>query len=612
MPGLVGFLNHATADEAAILLENMARALHYKQHFQVDLHHEQGLGLGRVSSGVINSEPQPIWNKDRSRCILFEGEIYGYDALKEKLQDRGYQFLVNNDAEFILHLFAEFGEQFVCYLNGAFIAAIWDRPSQTLTLVNDRFGLRPLYYSVHNRSLLFGSGVRSLLADPTLPRKIDRQAISEFMTFEYMLGDKTLVENINLMPPASLLTFQQGEIKLQTYWKLQFVNEYEHKTKEQYLEETYFHLQQAVARQSQGAHPKGLLLSGGLDSRMILAMLSLFTKGENLYTFTFGAPGADDVQLAEELAKISGTRHHTYDLKEDYLIERAEEGVYLTDGMESCAHMHVLANLRSQAELVKVIYKGYLGDALMGGHIGRELWANYSKDQLAHLLFMQTCSLFRPIEYQSLFTSDFSDVMELPYRNFRATLAESGTTLAADCQNYFDLRQRQRRFILHGVELARSQVIVRTPFCDNDLVSYMLTVPPGLRLERLLVTEIFGKKFNKLAKVPYASTGLPLISCMRDSFIRFERQVKWQLKNLGLSGVPIRKKRSYANYAQWMRTVLRSWIEANLLHNDSLTRGYFQSEFIHNLVSEHMAGADHHRKLGALLSLELWHRKFID
>jgi asparagine synthase (glutamine-hydrolysing) len=613
MPGLVGVVGDMPAEMRDKLLRDMAQALKHEDWYQVHLYVNEEVGLGQVSLGLLNPEPQPVWNEDHTLCVVMEGEVYDYEDEKQRLIERGHRFQVNNDPEFVLHLYEEYGQDFALKLNGAFVAAIWEPRARRLLVVNDRLGLRPLYYAQRNEALIFAAGVRALLTDSALPRRVDPIAIAQYLSFGYVLGNRTLASEAHLMPPASLLVFCNGGLTIRPYWSLEFPQVCRPPSEESYLEGLIHHLRQAVNRQAHDDLPAGVLLSGGLDSRVILAFLSESPDSKPLHTFTFGIPGCDDARFSQEVAALMGTRHRFYELRPVYLLEMGEEGVRLTDGLNSCADMHALATLRAEAEHARVLYIGFLGDALMGGHLTRQLWADYDEDALNHLLFDHTNTLFSQAEQADLFSQGWQRrVGGAVSESFRAILAESQTKLVANQQNHFDLRQRQRRFILNGHELLRSRVVLRTPFCDNDLVEFVLAVPPGLRLDRWLLIRAFARAFPNLAKVPYEGTGLPLADCARSLRIRTSNQLRWRLHAAGMKWVPLPRRRPYADYNGWMRTVLRRWVEETLLSKRSLKREYFDPEYIRNLVAEHMAGANHARKLGVLLTLELWHRLFLD
>jgi len=613
MPGLIGFVSDLEIDKIDSLLTGMARAMKNKDWYQVDLHSDEGIGLGRVSTGLLNPEPQPIWNDDKTICIVMEGELFDYQTLKQELITKGYKFKLHNDVEFMLHLFQEYGDDFAIYLNGVFVAAIWNKREKKLLLVNDRLGTRPLYYASYNGHFAFASGVRALLADPALSRKIDPVAISQMLSFEYVLGNRTLLSEVNLLPPASLLTLSKANFTVRSYWKMQYPDVYQLRSSEEYLEGLIYYMRQAVRRQMPGNIPAGLNLSGGLDSRMLLGLLGEEESKIPVQTFTFGVHGSSDVRFARELAGVAGTPHQYYELRPDYLLDLAEEGVRLTDGLESCYHMHALANLKDQAKQVRLLYTGFLIDFLISPDIERVWLANYDDNTVREFIFNDINVLFKSTNKEDLFTKNFLHLIDGDFeQDFNNRIAESKSSNLADWRDRFDFYQRQRRFTKQGDELLRSQVICRTPFSDNDLIDFALTIPPGLRLDRALFKQALAKLFFDLAKVPWDKTGFPLVPCAREVYLRVEQQARWQLRKYGFSWIFDRRRHHYAKYDSWFRNELQVWLEEILLSKQALERGYFNASFIRNLISLHMAGNDYSAELGVLLTLELWHRQFID
>jgi len=611
MPGLVGVAGEMPSSERSGLLQCMAQALKHEDWYQVHLYADDGIGLGRVSLGILNPEPQPIWNEDRSLCIVMEGEVYDYADEKRLLVERGHRFQVNNDPEYVLHLYEEYGEEFALKLNGAFVAAIWEPGERRLLVVNDRWGLCSLFYAQCGGHFLLAGGTLAILADPAYRPRVDPVAVAEFCTFEHVLWHRTLLEGVHLLPPASLLSYQDGVLSLRSYWDFQFVEEYEDHPEAWYIERWAHLMRQAVRRCWRDDGSAGVLLSGGLDSRVVLAMMEgLYDR---VHSFTFGIPGCDDARLAQEVASKLGTRHHFFELKPDYLREVAEEGVRLTDGLKSCTHMHVLATLPQVAQWVQVLYTGSLGDSIMGDHLRRELLAVYKEDVLARMLFRRYNTGFPEKEQAQLFSPPlYRQIKGQAFESFRQALKESRASLAANKREHYSIRQNERRWILEGQRLLRSRVIVRTPFYDNDLVEFMLRVPPGLRMEGYFYQRAFATAFPELAKIPWEATGQPLVPCMRNLGIQFAHRLRWRLRAAGLRFVSPPQHRPYADYDGWMRTTLRPWVESILLDRRTLERGYFNPDYIRNLVAEHMAGANHARKLGVLLTLELWHRLFLD
>ena len=236
MPGIVGFVGIHESEEAQSLLQRMAKALHDQAGFEADLYTAPGLGLGKVSLKISNSEPQPIWNEDHTICIVMEGEIFDYEYQKQELISQGHRFYVNNDPEFVLQLYEHEGDDFAIDLNGAFIFAIWDQQINKLVIANDRLGLYPIYYTQDEGKLAFASKIGALLADRKLSRSTDLVALTQFLTFDHVLGERTFLRDIKLLPPASTLVYQDGQLSIQPYWNLEFPEFYQPKIYDQYLE----------------------------------------------------------------------------------------------------------------------------------------------------------------------------------------------------------------------------------------------------------------------------------------------------------------------------------------------------------------------------------------
>jgi len=237
MPGLVGIVATQTVnDNTEKLLSKMCQAVRHEEWYKTDTYVNKTVGLGRVHLGIFNPEPQPIFNEDKTMCILMEGEIYDYQNMKEELVSKGHNFSVDNDPEFILRLYEEYGADFVHKLNGSFTLVIWNENSQELLIINDRYGLRPLYFTERNGYLLIGSEVKAILQDETFKRIVDDRSVADFFSFGYILGNKTFFHGIELLPPASILTHNNGQMSIDNYWNFNYNEEYEDHPEEYYVE----------------------------------------------------------------------------------------------------------------------------------------------------------------------------------------------------------------------------------------------------------------------------------------------------------------------------------------------------------------------------------------
>jgi len=187
MPGLVGIVSSKSKNTVIEeLLSMMCQSIKHETWHKTDTYLSKAAGLGRIHLGIFNPEPQPMFNEDKTLCIIMDGEIYDYQNAKQDLVSRGHKFSINNDPEFILHLYEEYGKDFVHKLNGSFTFIIWCEKSQNLLIINDRYGLRPLYYAERNGYLIFGSEVKAILQDQTFERKVDDRAVVDFFSFGYI------------------------------------------------------------------------------------------------------------------------------------------------------------------------------------------------------------------------------------------------------------------------------------------------------------------------------------------------------------------------------------------------------------------------------------------
>lgn len=620
MPGLVGYIKHQNIEKSSFALEAMASALESEARFKRHLYEGDGFGLGRVSLDILNPQPQPIWNADHSRCAVMEGEFYDQQRLRQALEQRGVRCQTQSDAELALHLYETDGEDFAVQLNGMFAIAIWDGVQQKMVLVNDRLSNQPIYYALTSNGLVFASGVRALLVDPALSRQTDRLAIAQFLTFDHVLDDRTLLDGARLLPQASVLTFRQtadGQMSIHPYWTLKYAEAYALRSEADFVEELKFLIKQAVVRQASNGMPLGILLSGGLDSRVLLGELMQIMPGDQLHTFTWGIPGCDDCRAAKELAKVAHTRHHFFELRPDWLLDKANEAVRITDGMGNVTNLHALAAAKEESQIAKVVFKGFMGDAMMGYALMKRFWSDYD-DETWFRAHLQTHTehgviAFNSQEQKLLFSEELQrQVGDGVFESYRVGLKRAGSHQMAVQRLYFDMTQRVPRMTLNGVEVMRSFAPVRLPFCDNDLYDFTLRVPPGYLFERRLSARAFSEAHPALAKVPIAGDGMPMIACSREIMLRAWKLAQWHMRNHGLSKLAGPYARPYKDYNLWFRTLLRPWVEDTLLSPKALERGYFKPEVLRKLVSEHMAGANYAIRLGAFLSLELWHRQFID
>jgi asparagine synthase (glutamine-hydrolysing) len=612
MPGLIGFKNEFSKIQSEELIEKMVCQIFNYKNLKVDIYSDEGIGLGRVGLDRLDPFSQPAWNVDETICAIIEGEIYSEDGLQTHLIQSGK---VIDDAKKILYYYEKYGDGFAAHLNGAYVAAIWNCKEKKLILINDHLGLRPLYYANYKNKFIFSSSIQAMLEDSDLSRNIDHTAIAQMLCFEYVLGERTLLEEVHLLPPASICIYYQNHLTINKYCNIKYSESFQIKSTEEYLEELIFFLRQAVSRQMPGDLHAGVNLSGGFDSRLLLGLLSEYPLKEPLFSYTFGLPNCADVKYAKEIANEVGTAHRFFELKPDFLIKLVNEAVINSNGLESSVYIHAMAQIERQSKEVDVVYSGFLIDSLINQDIKREWWANYSTDDAINFLYkdINANELFQNPNVDEIFSLELKRKVSNSFDEiFRETVKTYRAPQLADWHDNMDINQRQRRFTNNGNDLLRSHVICRTPFCDKDLVEFTMKLPPGLRSERYLIIKALEKCFHELAKIPYDRTGFPFTPCLRNSRLEFNQQIEWQLKKIGLPVNLNKIDHDYFDYNKWLRNDLRVWVEDLLLDKRTLERGYFNPNVVRKLVSEHMAGSNNSRKLGVLITLELWHRLVLD
>src|SRR5215472_752189 len=232
-----------------------------------------GLGMRRLSIIDLSTGCQPIHNEDRTVWIVFNGEIYNFPELRARLEARGHHFYTNTDTEVIVHLYEDHGSDCVQQLRGMFAFALWDEDRQCLLLARDRFGKKPLHYAIHGGRLLFGSEIKTLLAvDPTLV-DVHLEGLVNFFYFGYIPDPLTAFRRIQKLPPGHLLEFNNGRTLSRPYWVLPEYGVHDPNSEEECLEELEQRLEEAVKIRLISDVPLGALLSGGVDSSTVVALM---------------------------------------------------------------------------------------------------------------------------------------------------------------------------------------------------------------------------------------------------------------------------------------------------------------------------------------------------
>src|SRR5687768_2690933 len=314
MCGIAGIVRNDRTDIDSGLLARMCTAIRHRgpddDGFYVN--GPVGLGMRRLAIIDLKSGQQPIHNQDRTAWIVFNGEIYNYRELRNKLEKLGHTFYTNSDTEAIVHAYDRYGTECPKHLRGMFAFAIWDERTQELLLARDRVGKKPLLYAQVNGQLVFGSEFSALLQHPDVSREIEPRALDQYLSFMCVPAPLTAYKSIRKLEPGHSLRWRKGEIKTERYW----VPDFSHKldiSEEEAGERTIEVLRDAVRVRLMSEVPLGAFLSGGIDSSAVVALMSE-ESSERVKTFSIGFEEQDFSELhhAKRVAEHIGADHHEF------------------------------------------------------------------------------------------------------------------------------------------------------------------------------------------------------------------------------------------------------------------------------------------------------------
>ena len=373
MCGIAGILscNGAHTPERD-LIEAMNATLVHRGPDQGDVFLDEGIALGSRRLSIIDlaAGPQPLSNEDGTVWITYNGEIYNHASLREDLVARGHTFKTLTDTEVIVHLYEEMGERCVERLQGMFAFGIWDKRSRTLLLARDRLGIKPLYYYEGSNFLAFASGIRALLT-LDVPRRLNAQALHDYLTFHYTVAPDTMIDAVRKLEPGHVLVAQNGKVNKRRYWAL----DYSRKPalpEEECIDAFAERFREVTERHMVADVPLGVLLSGGLDSTAVTAVVSQLA-GRQVKTFSvaFADDGEayDERRYAQLVARHYGTDHHEIAITRQDFVNALPHYIYaLEEPMADAASVPLYFVAKLAREHVTVVLSGEGSDELLGGY----------------------------------------------------------------------------------------------------------------------------------------------------------------------------------------------------------------------------------------------------
>ena len=371
MCGIAGF-THTRRPADASRIWTVTRALTHRGPDKQDVWESERVSLGAVRLRIIDLEhgDQPMLSPDGGTVLVFNGEMYNHAELRRELEALGHRFETHCDTEVVLHAFLEWDVEAFARLRGMFAAAFWNESRKRLVLVRDRMGIKPLYYSVRNRDLYFGSEMKSILLHPEIPRCVNPAALDRYLALNYIPGTETMVEGIEKLAPGCWLEWKEGSVQSGGYWKLDFCPE-SHWDLPSATQELDRLLRASVREHLISDAPLGVWSSGGLDSSAILHY-AVQESSSPLKTFSVSFRGRsfDETPYFREVAKHYGTDHHEFDLNPDVDLPSAIEefATYSDEPSADAGALPVWFLSKMCRQDVTVALSGDGADELFGGY----------------------------------------------------------------------------------------------------------------------------------------------------------------------------------------------------------------------------------------------------
>ncbi len=632
---MCGICGIATTSPAGLvspsLLTSMCRTIVHRGPDDEGIYCGETIGLAARRLSIIDlaGGHQPLASEDQTIWIAHNGEVYNFPELREELAGRGHVFRTRTDTETIIHSYEEWGEEFVHKLRGMFAFAIWDGREQKLLLARDRLGVKPLYYTLlGDRTLVFGSELKAVLAHPKVRRAVEPKALDLYLTLEYVPAPFSMFKDIHKLPAGSTLVYKEGQVEIKNYWDVAAgPAERREVTKKELpaiMDELYALLKESVKLRLISDVPLGAFLSGGIDSSTIVGLMSeLGASPLKTFSIGFEEVSYNELKYARRVAEKFATDHEEFIL-EPRALELAEKLIRHLDepfGDFSIFPTYLVSQMARSR--VKVILSGDGGDEIFGGYehyqaqkiaasravqmIGRPLsrlinrlppsqkkkglWNKLQRyllglEQDSELRHLRWMTFLSSADKDGLYTDDLKTqlgaVEEItglsPFREIFAVLPSFDPI---NSELYLDLKTYLADDIMVKVDRMSmaASLEAREPLLDHKLVEFAFSLPGRIKLNGLKTKWIFKKTMERL---------LP-----RENIYRPKE---------GFS-IPIK---------HWLRQELKDMLLDYLSEKRIKEEGLFDYGRIKNMIDGHLSGRKNwSHQLWALLVFEIWREKYL-
>ncbi|MCB0253738.1 MAG: asparagine synthase (glutamine-hydrolyzing) [Anaerolineae bacterium] len=627
MCGIVGKLNFDEQPVDGSLIRRMCATIAHRGPDDEGFYLENvvGMGMRRLSIIDLSGGHQPLSNEDGSIWIVYNGEVYNFPELRSELETRGHRFATNTDTEVIVHLYEEMGERCVTRLNGMFAFAIWDARHSRLMLARDRLGKKPLHYAFTDNNLIFASEIAAILEDPQMPRQVNYVALQQYLRLWYVPGPLTMLQGIRKLPPAHWMLVEGGKVRIERYWDVDFSRKQQF-TEQEWQEQILALLEDAVRIRLISDVSLGALLSGGIDSSLVVALMSRFSdRPVKTFAIGFDDQAYNELPYARQVARHLGTDHYEDIVRPDAaevlpkLIRHYGEPF----GDDSCIPTYYVSRLTRQH--VTVALSGDGGDESFGGYprVARHV-AFDPVSSLRGLMSSEVRRLLRNPQQMWLNPQHWRDFgHELAFRAREIadpverytnawTIWKDGTQhiLMPEIRSQIPSNQALASLRGHWRRTRGWEPVDRLLYLD--LATYL---PDDLQVK----IDIASMAVSLEVRAPFLDYRLVELAASMPASLKFrDGDTKVLLRKLAGEMLPAeitqRGKQGFSMpIAGWLRGDLRPMMEDLLLDARCRQHGIFQPAVVEYLLHTHTSGQrDFSRHIWPLLNFELWYRLFIE
>ena len=552
MCGLVGFVD--TRDERKPDKELLSRMTDKLVHRGPDsagyfVDHSVALGFRRLSIIDLESGDQPIYNEDGSLVLMCNGEIFNYLELKKVLIEKGHSFRTKSDVEVLLHLYEEYGIDFLDKINGQFAFVIYDRKNRRLLLARDHFGINPLYYTTANGLFIFSSEIKAILEHPQVPREVDLTGLDQTLSFPGLVSPRTMFKGIQSLRSGNYIIFENGNIAVKEYWDLDYPPlsaGFISKSENEYVDELKDLLTRSVKYRLQSDVPVGFYLSGGLDSSLIGALISQVAPDTRRHSFSIGFTDEDisETKYQRLMAEVTRSIHKEIIFDWSEIAERLTQMIYhcecpVRESYNTCS-MALSAAAKNAG--VKVILTGEGADELFAGYVGYRFDSFRDRESKSYDLETALEDELRERlwgDKDFFYEKDHHALREVKQALYSAGVNELYREF--DCLNhglinkerlrgrhpvhqrsYLDFKLRLSDHLIsdHGDRMTLANSVEgRYPFLDIDLVEFSTRIPPDLKLHNYLekyvlkrvAEDLLPREIVKREKFGFHAPGSPYL-----------------------------------------------------------------------------------------------------